>query len=141
MPAGCSDYFGSVSGEEAGDSVFMVEEGPAQGLGLTGAHLQRIDNYGSSSGDGDHDPPSARLDPLSRSIHERQRTQPEKSWGITTVLTISSTAGPWTGPRNDSLNVLVDSKGAWRHCFDNVSIPRLQDRLERYRVLDGPQKL
>ena len=37
--------------------------------------------------------------------------------------------------------MLVDSSGASARHFDNVTIPGMRDRLEKYKVLDGPRKL
>ena len=145
--SGLFGSFGGVSGEETDDSLFMVEEEPAQKLGfrehivggltamahalVMAAILQYLWlSFGNSL--------------YARTV-KNTYGQPDVFGGITSTedgsaLTIGPTASPRTGCSNDSVNVLVDS-GASGHYFDDAIIPGFRDRLEEYKVLDVPRKI
>ena len=134
--SGLFGSFGGVSGEETDDSLFMVEEEPAQKLGfrehivggltamahalVMAAILQYLWlSFGNSL--------------YARTV-KNTYGQPDVFGGITSTedgsaLTIGPTASPRTGCSNDSVNVLVDS-GASGHYFDDAIIPGFRDRLE-----------
>ena len=139
--------FGDVSGEEIGDSLFMVEEEPAQqlvfrehivgGLSTTISVVVMVAilhyvwlSFGNS---------------IYARIIKNTYEQPEVFGGITSTedgsaLTIGPTTKPPTDCTNDSVNVLVDGDASG-HYFDVAIIPGLRDRLEGVMVLDVPQTL
>ena len=138
--------FGGVKGEKADDSLFMVEEEPAQQPRL-GEHIVRgltavtralvmvaASHY-------------LRLS-FNNSIYARMVKntygQPEVVGSITSTedvsaLTIGPTARPRTGCSNDPVNGMGDS-GSSGHYLDDAIIPGFRDRLEEYMMLDVPQE-
>lgn len=138
--------FGSVSGEDTGESVVAVEQGPTQELGFR-KHIIRESAAVTCAV-----VVVAMLHSLQLSfVNSRYGTvvtntdgQTEQFGEITnagdgSALTTGPTAGPRTGWSNDPVNVLMNSCAS-EYYFDDATIPGLRDRLVNSTILDVPRE-